>query len=113
MTATTTEAGDRRAVWILLLATALLLTVHLLPTPAPLERSGESIALTFEGKTCLAILLFAVMSALSTIDSLATKVEEEVARSSTFAQYTFPSIIDVFCITECITKPAQELPAIN
>ncbi|HCE03899.1 MAG TPA: hypothetical protein DEQ98_11735 [Acidobacteria bacterium] len=60
MTATTTEAGDRRAVWILLLATALLLTVHLLPTPAPLERSGESIALTFEGKTCLAILLFAV-----------------------------------------------------
>ena len=60
MTATTTEAGDRRAVWILLLATALLLTVHVLPTPAPLERSGESIALTFEGKTCLAILLFAV-----------------------------------------------------
>ena len=34
--------------------------VHLLPTPAPLERSGELIALTVEGKTCLAILLFAV-----------------------------------------------------
>ena len=52
--------GDRRAVWMLLAATALMVTVHLLPTPAPLERHGELIALTPDGKTCLAILLFAV-----------------------------------------------------
>ena len=52
--------GDRRAVWMLVAATALMLAVHLLPTPAPLERNGELIALTPDGKTCLAILLFAV-----------------------------------------------------
>ena len=42
------------------LAAAILAVVHLLPTPAPLERGSELIALTVEGKTCLAILLFAV-----------------------------------------------------
>ena len=41
-------------------AAAIMTVVHLLPTPAPLERGGELIALTVEGKTCLAILLFAV-----------------------------------------------------
>ena len=41
-------------------AVGLMLAVHLLPTPAPLERNGELIALTADGKTCLAILLFAV-----------------------------------------------------
>ena len=45
---------------MLMTATALMLAVHLLPTPAPLERNGELIALTADGKTCLAILLFAV-----------------------------------------------------
>ena len=54
------ETGDRRAVWMLLVAIAVMLVVHLLPTPAPLERNGELIALTPDGKTCLAILLFAV-----------------------------------------------------
>jgi len=54
------ETGDTRAVWMLVAATALMLAVHLLPTPAPLERNGELIALTPDGKTCLAILLFAV-----------------------------------------------------
>ena len=54
------DTGDTRAVWMLLAATALMLTVHLLPTPAPLERNDELIALTPDGKTCLAILLFAV-----------------------------------------------------
>ena len=52
--------SDRRALWILLAATTLMLVVHLLPTPAPLERNNELIALTPDGKTCLAILLFAV-----------------------------------------------------
>ena len=54
------DTGDTRAVWMLLAATALMATVHLLPTPEPLVRNGELIALTPEGKTCLAILLFAV-----------------------------------------------------
>ena len=45
---------------MLIAASALMLTVHLLPVPAPLERNGELIALTVDGKTCLAILLFAV-----------------------------------------------------
>ena len=52
--------SDYRALLILVGATALMAVVHLLPTPAPIERGGELIALTAEGKTCLAILLFAV-----------------------------------------------------
>ena len=58
--ASPTATDDRRAVWILLAAIAMMLAVHLLPTPAPLERNGELIPLTQEGKTCLAILVFAV-----------------------------------------------------
>jgi sodium-dependent dicarboxylate transporter 2/3/5 len=61
MTATATHGSDRRAVWILLAAIGLMLAVHWLPTPAPLERNGELIALSADGKTCLAILLFAVL----------------------------------------------------
>ena len=34
--------------------------VYLLPTPAPLERGGETMALTVDGKACLAVLAFAV-----------------------------------------------------
>ncbi|MDP6579360.1 MAG: DASS family sodium-coupled anion symporter [Vicinamibacterales bacterium] len=60
MTSTAGGKDDRQAVWMLLGATVLMLVVHLLPTPAPLERNGELIALTADGKTCLAILLFAV-----------------------------------------------------
>ena len=52
--------SDYRALLILVGATALMAIVHLLPVPAPLERAGELIPLTPEGKTCLAILLFAV-----------------------------------------------------
>ncbi len=44
----------------LLVAAALLLAIYLLPTPAPLERAGDVIALTTEGKACLAILAFAI-----------------------------------------------------
>lgn len=62
MDATSRSASDRdrHAVLAFLGATALLFVVHLLPTPAPIERGGELIALTAEGKTCLAILVFAV-----------------------------------------------------
>ena len=52
--------SDYRALLILAGATLLMAVVHLLPVPAPIERAGELIPLTPEGKTCLAILLFAV-----------------------------------------------------
>jgi solute carrier family 13 (sodium-dependent dicarboxylate transporter), member 2/3/5 len=45
---------------ILLAATALLFAIHLLPTPAPLQRAGNLIPLTAAGKTCLGIMAFAV-----------------------------------------------------
>ena len=60
MTNTTTDSSKNQSIWALFFATALLLSVHLLPTPNPVERSGELIILTPEGKTCLAILTFAV-----------------------------------------------------
>ena len=37
-----------------------MLVVYALPTPAPLEQDGETIALTVDGKACLAVLAFAV-----------------------------------------------------
>src|SRR5262245_43265139 len=49
-----------RKLLILLAATALLFAIHLLPTPAPLERAGNMIPLTAAGKTCLGIMAFAV-----------------------------------------------------
>src|SRR5689334_15474923 len=50
-----------RKLLILLAATALLFTIHLLPTPAPLQRAGNLIPLTAAGKTCLGIMAFAVV----------------------------------------------------
>jgi solute carrier family 13 (sodium-dependent dicarboxylate transporter), member 2/3/5 len=53
--------GQRdRKLLILLAATALLFAIHLLPTPAPLQRAGNLIPLTAAGKTCLGIMAFAV-----------------------------------------------------
>src|SRR4026209_2566447 len=49
-----------RKLLILLAATALLFVIHLLPTPAPLQRAGNTIPLTAAGKTCLGIMAFAV-----------------------------------------------------
>ncbi len=60
MTPEMENTGERRTVLAFLAATTAMLVVHLLPTPEPLERAGEVIALTPDGKTCLAILLFAV-----------------------------------------------------
>ena len=37
-----------------------MLLVYALPTPAPLEQDGDTIALTVNGKACLAVLAFAV-----------------------------------------------------
>ena len=45
---------------VILIAGLLLLGVYAVPTPTPLERNGEAIALTADGKACLAILVFAV-----------------------------------------------------
>jgi sodium-dependent dicarboxylate transporter 2/3/5 len=50
-----------RKLLILLAATALLFAIHLLPTPAPLQRAGNLIPLTAAGKTCLGIMAFAVV----------------------------------------------------
>src|SRR5437870_1445615 len=45
---------------VLLAATGLLLAIYALQTPAPLERAGNLIPLTVNGKACLAIMAFAV-----------------------------------------------------
>ena len=47
-------------IWGLGGAVAFMLVVYVLPTPAPMERNGEIIALTVNGKACLAVLVFAV-----------------------------------------------------
>jgi sodium-dependent dicarboxylate transporter 2/3/5 len=53
------DPPDRKAL-ILLAATALLFAIYALPTPPPLERAGNLIPLTVNGKACLAIMAFAV-----------------------------------------------------
>jgi solute carrier family 13 (sodium-dependent dicarboxylate transporter), member 2/3/5 len=50
-----------RKLLILLGAVGLLLAIHFLPVPAPLERAGNVIPLTAAGKTCLGIMAFAVI----------------------------------------------------
>ena len=51
----------RRAVRYLFVAIAVMVVVHWLPTPPPLDRGGELVELTVAGKACLAILGFAVV----------------------------------------------------
>ena len=41
-------------------AAALMLVIAFAPAPPPLERAGNSIALTADGQTCLAIMAFAI-----------------------------------------------------
>ena len=50
-----------RAVWLLAAAVACMLAIHALPSPMPLERNGNLIELTQDGKACIAILSFAVV----------------------------------------------------
>jgi sodium-dependent dicarboxylate transporter 2/3/5 len=45
----------------LAIAVASMLIVHALPTPAPFDHAGEAVTLTMQGKSCLAILVFAVV----------------------------------------------------
>jgi sodium-dependent dicarboxylate transporter 2/3/5 len=49
-----------RKLAILVAAVALMLAIYALPSPAPLERAGNLITLTANGKACLAIMAFAV-----------------------------------------------------
>ena len=50
-----------RAVRYLLVAIAVLVVVHWLPSPPPFDRGGDLVELTAAGKACLAILGFAVV----------------------------------------------------
>jgi len=58
--AVTPAASPARRILVLAGAIALMLAIHLLPVPAAFERGGVSVALSVEGKACLAILAFAV-----------------------------------------------------
>ena len=63
MTSTPTASlasSERGRALTILAAILLMLVVHWLPEPAPLERAGDVIALTPNGKACLAILAFAI-----------------------------------------------------
>ena len=53
-------ASDGARAATILAAVLLMLGVHALPEPAPVERAGELVALTPAGKACLAILAFAI-----------------------------------------------------
>ncbi len=44
----------------MLLAVGLMLVVHALPVPSAIVRGGDVVALTIDGKACLAILTFAI-----------------------------------------------------
>ena len=54
------SGGFHGNAWGLTGAVLFMLAVYALPTPAPLEHDGETIALTVNGKACLAVLAFAV-----------------------------------------------------
>ena len=54
------RATGRRKSATLFLAVVILVGIYALPVPEPLQRGGNVIALTAEGKACLAILAFAV-----------------------------------------------------
>ena len=50
----------RRGALVMLLAVGLMLIVHALPVPAAIVRGDDVVALTIDGKACLAILTFAI-----------------------------------------------------
>ena len=55
------SAASNRNVWFMAAAVGVMLALHALPTPPPLERSGEVVELTSGGKATIAILAFAVV----------------------------------------------------
>ena len=58
---TASLAGSERGrAATILAALAIMLAVHWLPEPEPVERAGNLIPLTLDGKACLAILAFAI-----------------------------------------------------
>ena len=52
-------SSDYKA-YVLLAAVAVMLGIHALPAPAPLERAGNLIPLSINGKACLGIMALAV-----------------------------------------------------
>ena len=55
------SAVTHRKLLVLAGATLLMLAIAALPSPSPLEREGNLIALSANGKACLAIMAFAVI----------------------------------------------------
>ena len=53
-------ASEIGRAWTVLVAVLVMLGVNALPEPEPLSRGGDLIALTANGKACLAILAFAI-----------------------------------------------------
>ena len=47
-------------VWTVVVAVFIMLGINALPEPEPITRGGELISLTANGKTCLAVLVFAI-----------------------------------------------------
>lgn len=56
-----TERSGGRQLLVLAGAVAVMLTIYALPSPPAMEREGNLIALTTNGKACLAIMAFAVI----------------------------------------------------
>jgi len=52
---------ESRKVWFVFAAVVLMLFIYVLPTPTPIERNGTVVELTVAGKSCIAILAFAVV----------------------------------------------------
>ena len=53
-------ASEPGRAWMICVAVLVMAVIHWLPDPAPLMRNGEPIALTQDGKACLAVLAFAI-----------------------------------------------------
>ena len=53
-------ASEAGRAWMIFVAVLVMAIIYWLPEPGPLLRNGEPIALTQDGKACLAILAFAI-----------------------------------------------------
>ena len=54
-------ASEPGRAWMIFVAVLVMAIIYWLPEPGPLVRNGEPIALTQDGKACLAVLAFAII----------------------------------------------------